>query len=73
MEKKEIKPSNDDELRPEYDLSELKGRVRGKYFVRFHAGTNLVLLRPEIRAAFRTDEAVNNALGSLMQQQSQAS
>jgi len=31
-----------DELRPEYDLSQLKGGVRGKYVQRYNAGTNLV-------------------------------
>ena len=28
-----------DELRPEYDLSKLKGAVRGKYAKRFQKGT----------------------------------
>jgi hypothetical protein len=52
-----------DELRPEYDLRELlKGGVRGKYAKRFHAGTNLVLLDPDVRRAFRNERAVNDAL-----------
>jgi len=55
-----------DELRPEYDLSELKGGVRGKYLERYRQGTNLALLAPDVRAAFPTDEAVNQALRSLM-------
>jgi hypothetical protein len=59
--------SDDDDLRPEYDLSKLKGGVRGKYLHRFRAGTNLALLAPDIRAAFPTDESVNQALRSLMQ------
>ena len=43
-----------DELRPEYDLGQLlKGGVRGKYAKRYHAGTNLVLLDPDVRKAFR--------------------
>jgi hypothetical protein len=58
---------DDDELRPEYDASVLKGGVRGKYLERYRAGTNLALLAPEVRAAFPTDEAVNQALRSLMQ------
>ncbi len=62
--------SADDELRPEYDFSELKGGVRGKYAERYRAGTNLALLTPEVRAAFPTDEAVNQALRSMMQNQS---
>jgi hypothetical protein len=56
-----------DELRPEYDLSKLKGAVRGKYYERYRAGTNLVKLDADVRAAFPTDEAVNQALRFLMQ------
>jgi hypothetical protein len=52
-----------DELRPEYDLkSLLKGGVRGKYAVRYRAGTNLVLLEPEVAKAFPNEKAVNEAL-----------
>jgi hypothetical protein len=59
--------TDDDELRPEYNLSELKGAVRGKYFERYRAGTNLARLAPDVRIAFPTDDAVNQALRSLMQ------
>lgn len=53
----------DDELRPEYDLSELlKGAVRGKYVDRYREGTNLVLLAPDVAEAFPDEEAVNEAL-----------
>jgi hypothetical protein len=58
---------DEDDLRPEYDLAKLKGVVRGKYLERYRAGTNLALLAPDVRAAFPTDEAVNEALRSLMQ------
>ena len=52
-----------DELRPEYDLRQLlRTGVRGKYAKRYHAGTNLVLLDPDIRKAFRSEKAVNEAL-----------
>lgn len=64
--KKDNDPTDNDDLRPEYDLSELKGGVRGKYLDRYQAGTNLALLAPEVRAAFPTDEAVNAALRSLI-------
>ena len=63
--KKEADEANGD-LRPEYDLSQLQGKVRGKYAERYRAGTNLALLAPEVRAAFPTDDAVNEALRSLM-------
>ena len=52
----------DDELWAEYDLSQLKGGVRGKYVQRYKAGTNLVLLAPDVAEAFPSDEAVNEAL-----------
>jgi hypothetical protein len=52
-----------DELRAEYDMRRLlKGAVRGKYAKRYHAGTNLVLLGPDVHIAFRNEKAVNAAL-----------
>ena len=38
----------DSDLRPEYDLSKLKGGVRGKYYKQAIAGTNLVLIEPDL-------------------------
>jgi hypothetical protein len=67
MKKDHDVPPDEDDLRPEYDLSTLKGGVRGKHLERYRAGTNLALLEPDVRAAFPTDEAVNEALRSLMQ------
>ena len=53
----------DDELRPEYDMSQLlKGAVRGKYAKQYQAGTNLVLLDPDVRKVFGDERAVNEAL-----------
>jgi hypothetical protein len=40
----------------------LKGGVRGKYAKRYAAGTNLVLLEPDVARAFRNESAVNEAL-----------
>ncbi len=52
-----------DELRPEYDLGTLlKDGVRGKYAAQYQEGTNLVLLAPDVAAAFSSAEAVNEAL-----------
>ncbi len=51
-----------DELRPEYDLSKLKGGVRGKYYQRALTGTNLVLIEPELAEVFPDTESVNRAL-----------
>ena len=55
-------------MRKEYDLRELlRGGARGKYAKRYHAGTNLVLLDPEVRKAFRDEKAVNEALRLVIQ------
>jgi hypothetical protein len=51
-----------DGLRPEYDLSKLKGRVRGKHYKEAKVGTNLVLLEPDVAKAFPDASAVNEAL-----------
>jgi hypothetical protein len=55
-----------DDLRPEYDLSKLKGGVRGKYVNRFQKGTNLVLLSPDVAKYFPDERSVNAALRSLV-------
>jgi hypothetical protein len=63
---KKASRKQDDELRPEYDFSSLKGAVRGKYYRRFQAGTNIVRLEPDLAKAFPTDEAVNEALRTVV-------
>jgi len=61
MKKASAKRNNHD-VRPEYDLSKLKGGVRGKYYRKAVAGTNLVLIEPELTALFPDTESVNRAL-----------
>jgi len=61
MKKTSAKKNNSD-LRPEYDLSKLKGGIRGKYYRRAIAGTNLVLIEPELTNVFPDAESVNRAL-----------
>ena len=51
-----------DELRSEYDLSSLKGRVRGKYYSRATADATLVLLEPDVAKAVPYRSSVNEAL-----------
>ena len=64
--KKEVEM--DDELRPEYDLSQLlKGGVRGKYADQYREGTNLVLLSQDVANVFPDEKAVNEALRLVMQ------
>ena len=60
--KKELTVKNSDDLRPEYDLSQLKGGVRGKYYRQAIAGTNLVLIEPDLAGLFPDSESVNRAL-----------
>jgi hypothetical protein len=55
-----------DGLRREYDLSKLKGGVRGKYTARYRAGTNLVLLSPDVAEHFPDEQSVNSALRTLI-------
>lgn len=51
-----------DDLRPEYDFASMKGGVRGKYVQQYKAGTNLVLLDPDLAETFPNDTAVNETL-----------
>jgi len=64
MRKVNRKSSHD--MLPEYDFASMKGGVRGKYVTRYRAGTNLVLLDPEVAEAFPTDAAVNRALRAVL-------
>jgi hypothetical protein len=64
---KEVENEMEDELRSEYDFTQMKGGVRGKYLERYRAGTNLVLLDPDVAQAFPNEIAVNEALRMLIQ------
>ncbi len=61
-----MKKAKRDELRLEYRREDLGQGIRGKYFKAYRSGTNLVLLRPDVAAAFPTEKAVNDALRSLI-------
>jgi hypothetical protein len=52
----------DDDMRAQYDFS---GAVRGKYYERFRQSSNVVLLEPDVAAAFPNSAAVNQALRAL--------
>ena len=54
----------DPDMRAEYDFSH---GVRNKYAARFAKGTNLVLLEPDVAAAFPTGAAVNRALRAILE------
>jgi hypothetical protein len=66
MKKKTEKRERPDDLRREYDLSKLRGAVRGKYAARYRAGTNLVLLSPDVAEYFPDEQSVNTALRTLI-------
>jgi hypothetical protein len=55
-----------EEMRAEYRREDLGKGMRGKHFAEFKKGSNLVLLTPELSKIFPTNEAVNNALSSLV-------
>ena len=55
-----------DELRREYNFSKMGRGVRGRYAKRYRAGTNLVLLSPDVVAHFRDEQSVNTALRALI-------
>ncbi len=62
-----MKKDENDELRPEYHREDLGPGIRGKYLKAYRKGTNLVLLSPEVAKAFPTEQAVNDALRSLIE------
>jgi hypothetical protein len=53
-----------DELRAEYDFS---GGVRGKHHLAYKAGTNVVVLDPDVAKAFPDASSVNRALRLLLE------
>jgi hypothetical protein len=58
-----VERADSDDMRPEYDFS---GAVRGKYYERYRAGTNVVLLDADVAQVFPTSQNVNDALRVLI-------
>jgi hypothetical protein len=52
--------------RRDSDLSKLKRGLRAKYFARYRAATNLLLLSPEVAKYFPGEQSVNSALRTLI-------
>jgi len=64
---KKDKQTDTEELRPEYKLEDFPGGlVRGKYASRLRKSSNIVVLKPEVAEVFPNEEAVNEALLSLI-------
>ena len=57
------RPIADDDMRAEYDFSKA---VRGKYYERFKASSNVVVLDPDVSKVFPNAAAVNQALRVLV-------
>lgn len=53
-----------DSLRDEYDFSD---GVRGKHYEAYRAGTNVVLLEPDVANVFKDSATVNKALRVIAQ------
>ena len=54
---------NDPDMQKEYDFSD---GIRGKYAERYAEGTNVVVIEPDIAKYFPDQEAVNDALRSIV-------
>ncbi|HZD23272.1 MAG TPA: hypothetical protein VE569_07705 [Acidimicrobiia bacterium] len=57
---------SNEKIRREYDFS--RGE-RGKYARRYSEGSNVVVLDPDVAKAFKTPEAVNNALRAIAEKE----
>jgi len=65
---KKVSERKKDELRTEYKMSDFPNElVRGKYLKCTRESSNIVVLKPEVVRAFPNEEAVNNALLSLIE------
>ena len=58
-----VRARDRDTMRPEYDFS--KG-VRNKYAARLKPGSQIIVLDPDVAAAFGDAKAVNKALRALL-------
>jgi hypothetical protein len=61
-----MKTAKKEDIKKEYRREDLGAGVRGKYYNEYKKGTNLVLLSPDVAAAFPDDDSVNIALRSLL-------
>lgn len=65
---KKAKQTGKEELRSEYKKSDFsEPLVRGKYAKRLSEASNVIVLRPEVAQAFPNEQAVNDALLSLIE------
>lgn len=55
-------PRDPDEMLPEYDPASIRAGERGRYAERYAQGTNVVVLDPDVAAAFPDPAEVNAVL-----------
>ena len=66
MRGKDMNPEeHNDDLRPEYDF-DFSRSVRGKYYHQYLESTNVIVLDPDVAAAFQNSAAVNEALRAML-------
>ncbi|MGA8053409.1 MAG: hypothetical protein WCA12_06035 [Burkholderiales bacterium] len=63
-----MKCDEDDNLRPEYPPELIRSGQRGKYAERYRQGSNVVVIDPDLSAAFPNARAVNDALRDYLSQ-----
>jgi hypothetical protein len=63
MKTSEKRPARSAEMREHYDFA---AGERGKYVNRLKAGSNVVVLEPDVARQFKTSQAVNDALRSYL-------
>jgi hypothetical protein len=66
MNRKYMKKTKIEDMRSEYVREDLSKGVRGKYYIQYQEGTNLVLLDADVAAFFPTEDSVNQTLRSLI-------
>lgn len=59
----DVNPEANDDMLPEYDFS---NGVRGKHHEAYKAGTNVILLEPDVAKVFPDSAAVNRVLRLLL-------
>jgi len=61
-----MNPNDKDEMREEYSTDIIRSGVRGKYAQRYHEGSNVVVIDPDLSKAFPNADAVNQALREVL-------
>jgi len=67
-----MKTDEDDDMRPEYPPELIKSGERGKYAKRYREGSNVVVIDPDLTAAFPNAKAVNDALREYLSERRRA-